>query len=92
MVANILVIGLLNGCVYALLAAGFSLLFSVARVLNLSYTSYWMLVAYCFFGMTVLGIPVIVAALIAIVAVVLFSMVVHKLIEPIGGAGMNVMI
>lgn len=48
MIANIFVIGLLNGCVYALLAAGFSLLFSVARIVNLAYTAFWMVAAYIF--------------------------------------------
>lgn len=93
MIANILVIGLLNGCVYALLAAGFSLLFSVARMVNLAYTAYWMVAAYFFFGITALGIPAVLAAVISVLVIVALSLIFHRLlIEPIRGVGMSVMI
>lgn len=94
MFANIFVIGLLNGCVYALLAAGFSLLFSVARVVNLAYTAYWMVSAYCYFGMTsVMGLHPLIAAPVSIAAVIFLSLMFQFfVINPIRGAGMSVMI
>lgn len=93
MVANVLVIGLLNGCVYALLAAGFSLLFSVARIVNLAYTAYWMIAAYMFYGLILVGVPSLLAALMSIAATVALSLVLQRmLIEPIKGAAVSVMI
>ncbi len=92
MVANIFVIGLLNGCVYALLAAGFSLLFSVARIVNLAYTAFWMIAAYIYLGMTLLGLPAPLAAIIAIVSTVVLSLLFQKLIDPVKGNPMSVMI
>ena len=44
---DILVTGLVNGGVYALLAIGFSLIFGVARIVNIAHTAFYMLAAYC---------------------------------------------
>jgi branched-chain amino acid transport system permease protein len=92
MIANILVIGLLNGCVYALLAAGFSLLFSVARIVNLAYTAFWMVAAYIFFGIMLLGLHPLLAAMISITATVVLSLLFQRMIDPVKGNPMSVMI
>lgn len=92
MIANILVIGLLNGCVYALLAAGFSLLFSVARIVNLAYTAFWMIAAYIFFGMMLLGLHPLLAAAVSITGTVVLSLLFQRLIAPVQGNPMSVMI
>lgn len=92
MIANIFVIGLLNGCVYALLAAGFSLLFSVARIVNLAYTAFWMIAAYIFFGMTLLGLHPLLAATVSIAGTVVLSLLFQRLIAPVQGNPMSVMI
>ncbi len=92
MIANMFVIGLLNGCVYALLAAGFSLLFSVARIVNLAYTAFWMIAAYVYLGMTLLGMHPLLAAMISIVCTVLLSLLFQRLINPVKGNPMSVMI
>ena len=49
MLQDILVTGLVNGGVYALLAIGFSLIFGVARIVNIAHTAFYMLAAYCFY-------------------------------------------
>ncbi|MGY1916145.1 branched-chain amino acid ABC transporter permease [Blastococcus sp. HT6-30] len=43
---NILVLGITRGTLYALLALGFALIFSVARVINLAHGAYFMIGAY----------------------------------------------
>ena len=49
MIEGIIVNTLVRGGVYALLALGFSLIFGVARVLQLSHTAFYMLAAYGIF-------------------------------------------
>jgi branched-chain amino acid transport system permease protein len=49
MLQDIIVIGLINGSVYALLAVGFSLIFGVARIINLAHTAFYMVAAYGIF-------------------------------------------
>ena len=46
MFEGILILGLIRGGVYALLAVGFSLIFGVARMINLAHTCFYMLAAY----------------------------------------------
>ena len=53
MLQDILVTGLVNGGVYALLAIGFSLIFGVARIVNIAHTAFYMLAAYCFYTLLV---------------------------------------
>jgi len=52
MIEGIIVQTLVKGSVYALLALGFALIFGVARVLQLSHTSFYMLAAYGLFTFT----------------------------------------
>jgi branched-chain amino acid transport system permease protein len=85
MFQDILVTGLVNGGVYALLAIGFSLIFGVARIVNIAHTAFYMLASYAFYGLLVkAGLPLIFAAVLAVAAVVLLSLVCYKLvIEPV---------
>jgi len=46
MLPSILVTGLVNGSVYALLALGFSLVFGVARIVNIAHGAFYMIAAY----------------------------------------------
>ena len=85
MLQDILVTGLVNGGVYALLAIGFSLIFGVARIVNIAHTAFYMLAAYCFYTLlTHTGLGFIVSGVIAVSAVTLFSVICYRLvIEPV---------
>jgi len=43
MFVSILINGLVSGGVYAILAIGFSLIFGVAKILNMAHTAFYML-------------------------------------------------
>jgi branched-chain amino acid transport system permease protein len=85
MLQDILVTGLVNGGVYALLAIGFSLVFGVARIVNIAHTAFYMLAAYCFYTLlTRTGLGVAASGAIAVAAVTLLSVVCYRLvIEPV---------
>ena len=85
MLQDILVTGLVNSGVYALLAIGFSLIFGVARIVNIAHTAFYMLAAYGFYALLVKGgLPFAVAGIIAVVGVTLLSVVCYRLvIEPV---------
>ncbi|MBN1690505.1 MAG: branched-chain amino acid ABC transporter permease [Dehalococcoidia bacterium] len=71
---------LVTGGVYALLAVGFSLIFGVARMVNLAHTSFLMLAAYGMFYTTYrLGLDIFTAILISLVATVVIGLVSYKL-------------
>jgi branched-chain amino acid transport system permease protein len=82
---DILVSGLVNGGVYALLAIGFSLIFGVARIVNIAHTAFYMLASYALYGLLVKAeFPLVVAIPLAIVSVVALSLLCYKLvIEPV---------
>ena len=85
MLQDILVTGLVNGGVYALLAIGFSLIFGVARIVNIAHTAFYMLAAYCFYTLlTRTGLGFLLSGVTAVVAVTLFSVLCYRLvIEPV---------
>ena len=85
MIIDIIISSLINGSVYALLAIGFSLIFGVARIVNIAHTAFYMVAAYGFFlGTHQLGLNPILAMLAAIVLVTLIGLVSYKLfIDPI---------
>jgi branched-chain amino acid transport system permease protein len=85
MFQDILISGLVNSGVYALLALGFSLIFGVARIVNIAHTAFYMLAAYALYGLLVkVGMPLLLAIPLAVVAVVALSLVCYKLvIEPV---------
>jgi branched-chain amino acid transport system permease protein len=71
--------------VYALLAIGFSLIFGVARIVNIAHTAFYMLAAYAFYALlAIAGLNFVLAGVIAVVAVTAFSVLCYKLvIEPV---------
>ena len=85
MFEDILITGLINGGVYALLAIGFSLVFGVARIVNIAHTAFYMLAAYCFYALLVkTGLGFALAGVLAVLGVVLLSVLAYKLvIEPV---------
>jgi branched-chain amino acid transport system permease protein len=70
MIQNIIINGLINGSIYALLAMGFSLVFGVARIVNIAHTAFYMLAAYFIYaGFQHLGMSPYAAMPISIVVV-----------------------
>src|ERR1700752_4594088 len=85
MIQDILITGLVNSGVYALLAVGFSLVFGVARIVNIAHTAFYMLAAYCFYTLlTKFGLSFALAAPISVVAVTALAVLCYRLvIEPV---------
>lgn len=85
MFQDILITGLVNGGVYALLAVGFSLIFGVARIVNIAHTAFYMLAAYMVYTfLNIAGLPLLLAVVLAVGLVTLLSVVCYKfVIEPV---------
>jgi len=85
MLLDIIISSLINGSVYALLAIGFSLIFGVARIVNIAHTAFYMVAAYCiYFGTHKLGFHPIWGMVGGILLVTLFGLISYKLfIDPI---------
>ena len=85
MFQDILVTGLVNGSAYALLAIGFSLIFGVARIVNIAHTAFYMLAAYCLYALLVkLGMGILLAGVASVLAVTLLAVICYRLvIEPV---------
>ncbi len=78
MILEIIIISLINGSTYALLAIGFSLIFGVARIVNIAHTAFYMVAAYCIYFVTYkIGYHPIVGMLIAVPVVTLLGMVTY---------------
>jgi branched-chain amino acid transport system permease protein len=82
---NIIITGLITGSMLALLAISFSLIFGVARIVNIAHTAFYMVAAYCIFSLTgKFGLNPIVGMMIAVVVVTLLGLLAYKfLIDPI---------
>jgi len=80
MIEGILIIGLVRGGVYALLAVGFSLIFGVARMINLAHTCFYMLAAYGIYTFAdMLGMPPILSIIISLIATTIIGLGTYKL-------------
>ena len=82
---NILITGLITGSMLALLAISFSLIFGVARIVNIAHTAFYMVAAYCIFSLTVkFGLNPVAGMLVAVVVVTILGLLAYKfLIDPI---------
>ena len=85
MLLDIVVSGLISGSMFALLAIGFSLIFGVARIVNIAHTAFYMVAAYCIFFFTQrMGLGSINSMLLAIVMVICLGLLTYRFfIEPI---------
>ena len=90
---EILIYGAVTSAIYAMLAVGFTLIFGVARVLNLAHGSFYALGAYgTYVGTGVLGLPLWLAALMAIAFVAAFGVIVEKvLVRPLRHSQLGVL-
>ena len=82
---NIIITGLITGSMLALLSIGFSLIFGVARIVNIAHTAFYMAAAYFIYIFSVkLGLHPIMGMLISVVAVTIIGLLVYQfLINPI---------
>ena len=85
LVLNIIISGLISGSVFALLAIGFSLIFGVARIVNIAHTAFYMVAAYCIYFVThKMGFHPIWGMVTAIILVTLLGIICYKIfINPI---------
>ena len=79
MIASILILTLVNGSVYALLAAGMSLLFGVGRIINLAHTAFFVLAGYSmYFFMRALDWGALPSIAITVVGVTLVGLLAYR--------------
>jgi branched-chain amino acid transport system permease protein len=73
--------GLVIGLIYALMAAGLTLVFSVLKVVNFGHGSFYMLGGYAaYYAIGLLGVPPLVGVFLAMVALFLFGVAIEWLI------------
>lgn len=82
---QILVYGAVISAVYAMLAVGFTLIFGVARILNLAHGSFYALGAYAVYTLTAIAhLPLWLACPLAIFLVAIFGMAMERvLVRPL---------
>jgi len=84
-VIQILVYGAVISAIYAMLAVGFTLIFGVARILNLAHGSFYALGAYTVYALTAEAhMPLWLAAMLAVLLVALFGILIERvLVRPL---------
>ena len=81
MALQILIQGFVLSGLYALIAVGFTMIFSVGRVLNLAYGVYIMLGGYIYYAaLQDAGLPVFASFILAIMAGVTFGLLTYLLL------------
>lgn len=77
---EILIFGAVTGAIYAMLAVGFTLIFGVARILNLAHGSFYALGAYGAYALTtVFHLPLPLAAVLTLAGVALFGVALERI-------------
>lgn len=75
----IVVNGLLNGGIYAVLAVGFSLIFGVARIINLTHTALYVMAGYFVYSFTTnLGLNILFSLLLSILFTCFIALIIYK--------------
>lgn len=90
---EIIIYGAVTSAIYAMLAVGFTLIFGVARVLNLSHGAFYALGAYFTYTYNgLLKIPLLPAALLAVTTVAVFGVAMERvLVRPLRHSGLAVL-
>jgi branched-chain amino acid transport system permease protein len=85
MIQEIIINGLINGSIYALLAIGFSLIFGVARIVNIAHTALYMTAAYLIYmGLVRFGLPPLLVIPASILLTTILGLISYQLfIKPI---------
>jgi branched-chain amino acid transport system permease protein len=90
---NILVYGAVISAIYAMLAVGFTLIFGVARILNLAHGAFYALGAYTVYALTAnFHVPLFAAAVVAVLFVAGFGVVMERvLVRPLRSSALAVL-
>lgn len=79
MIEQLIVLTVLRGCLYSLLALGMSLIYGVGRIVNLAHTAFFMLAAFGLYYFTVrLGWPISASIVVAVVGVAALGLLVYR--------------
>ena len=82
LIIDIIMSGLISGSTFALLAIGFSLIFGVARIVNIAHTAFYMVAAYCIYIVTQkMGFHPMWGMVAAIVLVTLLGLISYKILH-----------
>jgi len=82
---DIIITGLITGSMLALLAISFSLIFGVARIVNIAHTAFYMVASYCIYSLSAKGgLNPVAGMLIAVGGVTILGLLAYRfLIDPI---------
>ena len=92
---NFLILGSIQGSVYALLALGFSLVYGVGGILNQAHGAFYLITAYIFFWFyrNLEGIGLIVGIVVGLIAVTLIAGLVYIIfVKPLKESHVGVVI
>lgn len=79
MIEQLIVLTVLRGCLYSLLALGMSLIYGVGRIINLAHTAFFMLAAFGLYYLTSsLGWPMFASIAVAIVGIAALGLLVYR--------------
>ena len=90
---NVLIYGAVISAIYAMLAVGFTLIFGVARILNLAHGAFYALGAYTVYALTAnFHVPLFAAAVVAVLFVAAFGVVMERvLVRPLRSSALAVL-
>ncbi len=90
---NIVISGAVQSSIYAMLAVGFTLIFGVARILNLAHGAFYGLGAYCAYVLTgILHWPLVPAFVVSVLFVAGFGAVMERvLVRPLRSSALAVL-
>jgi len=90
---EILIYGAVSSAIYAMLAVGFTLIFGVARILNLAHGAFYALGAYAAYVFTsLLNLPLLLAAPLAVLLVAGFGVLMERfLVRPLRASQLAVL-
>jgi len=79
MLADVVIFGTIWGAIYTILALGFTLIFGVARILNLAYGAMYMVASYLIYSLVSdFGLAAVPAWLVAVAATCLLGMALYR--------------
>lgn len=83
MIQQLIIYSLIAGSIYALIAIGFSLVFGIADILNLSHGTYYMIAGYMVFTMLKVTHNLVLSSLMSIVITTLFGLLTYLVMKSV---------